>query len=118
MWPDLDRVRIYLRPGMMDMRKQINCLAAQASRHGQGNPFDGSLYLYCGRRGTMIKALYWDQNGFCLWTKRIEKSRFPWPKADDEAASPVVLERRDLDLILQGIDIRKRFRALKFSQIA
>ena len=41
------------------------------------DPFSGSLYLFCNRRRTILKAVYWDLNGFCLWQKRLEKQKFP-----------------------------------------
>ena len=77
---DLAGLRIFVRPGSTDMRKQIDGLAALVRDALGCDPLDGSLYLFCGMGGRRLKALYWDRNGFCLWMKRLEEDRFPWPE--------------------------------------
>ena len=67
MWPDLGGIAIYIRPGKTDMRKQIDGLARLVEEGMGKKPFTGDLFLSCGRGMTMVKALYWDRNGFCLW---------------------------------------------------
>ena len=42
--------------------------------------------MFCNRRGTMLKIPYWENTGFCLWTKRLEQQRFPWPKNEGEVS--------------------------------
>ena len=37
------------------------------------DPFSGSLYVFCNQNRKLLKALYWDRNGFCLWQKRLER---------------------------------------------
>ena len=98
---DLGQVRVFVRPGITDMRKQINGLAALV-RDGLGhNPLDGSLYLFAGMGGRRLKALYWDRNGFCLWQKRLEEDRFPWPK---EVGAARLITTEQLGFLLEGID--------------
>ena len=98
---DLSQVRVFVRPGITDMRKQINGLAALV-RDGLGhNPLDGSLYLFGGMGGRRLKVLYWDRNGFCLWQKRLEQDRFPWPK---EVGAVRSITTEQLGLLLEGID--------------
>ena len=63
----------------------------------------------------MLKALYWDKNGFCLWTKRLEKGSFPWPKAGD---GTVEWSAEELGMLLEGIDFRKRFTSLNYKRFA
>lgn len=74
---DLTSTKIYLRPGYTEGRKQTNGLAALVRDQFLANPLDGSLYLFCGLGGRIMKILYWDRNGFCLWMKRLEEDRFP-----------------------------------------
>jgi transposase len=118
MWPDLGNINIYIRPGKTDMRKQIDGLALLVEQGMGKKPFTGDLFLFCGRGLTMIKALYWDKNGFCLWTKRIEKGSFPWPKTASSSEGSVNLSADELGMILEGIDFRKRFTTLEYSRIA
>jgi Transposase and inactivated derivatives len=115
MWPDLKSVKIHVRAGKTDMRKQIDGLATLVETGMGKKAFTGDLFLFCGRDMTMVKALYWDRNGFCLWTKRLERGRFPWPR--DEAES-VEWSAEELTMLLAGIDFRKRFTALEYQRFA
>jgi transposase len=115
MWPDLRAVKIHVRPGKTDMRKQIDGLAMLVERGMGKGPFTGDLFLFCGREMTMVKALYWDHNGFCLWTKRLERGSFPWPR---EEAESVEWSPEELTMLLEGIDFRKRFTALEYKRFA
>lgn len=74
---DLDKARIFVRPGATDMRKQINGLSIVVEAEMKQEPFSGNLFLFCGRTRTLLKALYWDRNGFWLSLKRLEEGRFP-----------------------------------------
>ena len=97
------------------MRKQINGLATLVETGMGEKPFSGDLFLFCGRDMSMLKALYWDRNGFCLWTKRLERGSFPWPKAGD---SSVEWSAEELGMLLEGIDFRKRFTSLNYKRFA
>ena len=98
---NLSQVRVFVRPGITDMRKQINGLATLV-RDGLGHdPLDGSLYLFAGMGGRRLKVLYWDCNGFCLWQKRLEEDRFPWPREVGQVRS---ITTGQLGLLLEGID--------------
>ena len=66
--PKGESVRLFVRPGPTDMRKQINCLAVMVEQQLEKNPFeDGALYLFCNKERRILKILYWDATGFCLW---------------------------------------------------
>lgn len=98
---DWSHLRIFVRPGYTDMRKQIDGLAALVRDSLDHDPFDGSLYLFAGMSGRRLKVLYWDRNGFCLWQKRQEEDRFPWPRQESAVRSISV---EQLGLVLDGID--------------
>jgi transposase len=72
---DWTRVRIFVRPGTTDMRKQINGLSIIAAEVMKKNPLDGNLFLFCNKGRRRMKVLYWDRNGFCLWMKRGKSRR-------------------------------------------
>ena len=80
MFVNFSKVRIFLRPGFTDMRKAANGLGVIVQEQLELDPLSRNLFLFCNRRRNIFKALYWDRNGFCLWKKRLEKDRFPWPK--------------------------------------
>jgi transposase len=114
MFLDWTAVRIFVRPGATDLRKQINGLAAMAQGQMSQDPFSGSLYLFCNRTHKNLKALYWDRNGFCLWQKRLERQRFPWPKTE-EAAKEITVEQ--FRMILEGIDFWNAHQRLSYSTV-
>ena len=71
--------RIYLAVGSTDMRKAINGLSILVEDELALDPLSGHLFAFCNRKRNMVKILYWDRNGFCLWHKRLEKHHFTWP---------------------------------------
>ncbi|WP_335908927.1 MULTISPECIES: IS66 family insertion sequence element accessory protein TnpB [Shewanella] len=71
---------IYLHQQAVDFRKSINGLCLIVEEHMQLSAFSGALFVFCNRQRDKVKVLYWDQTGFCLWYKRLEKDTFKWPK--------------------------------------
>jgi transposase len=96
--------RIYLAAGSTDMRKAINGLSILVEDQMELDPFSGHLFVFCNRRRNMVKILYWDRNGFCLWHKRLEKHFFSWP---DSAEQVLQIDPRQLSWFLDGLDIRQ-----------
>lgn len=96
--------RIWLCAGVTDMRRGFTGLSAQIADKLGRNPFDGHLFVFRGRRGDLIKVLWWDGEGLCLFAKRLERGRFVWPRAEDGA---VLLTRAQLSMLLEGIDWRR-----------
>ena len=78
------RTRVYLALGNTDMRKAINGLSILVQESMELDPFSGHLFVFCNRKRNIIKILYWDRNGFCLWSKRLEKHFFRWPESSEE----------------------------------
>ncbi len=77
-------VRVFLATGYTDMRKSINGLSIVVAQHLERDPLSGHLFVFCNKRQNMVKILYWDRNGFCLWHKRLEKQSFRWPKNETD----------------------------------
>ena len=96
--------RIYLAVGSTDMRKAINGLSILVEDVLELNPLSGHLFAFCNKRRNMVKILYWDRNGFCLWHKRLEKHVFTWPESH---AQVLKLDARELNWLLEGLDIRQ-----------
>lgn len=72
-------VRIYLACGYTDMRRGFRGLAMQVQEVLKENPFSGALFAFRGKRGDLVKILWWDTQGLCLFAKRLEHGRFVWP---------------------------------------
>ncbi len=115
MFLDIQKVRIFVKPGATDMRKQQAGLSVLVQNILKEDPFNGSLYLFCNRRRNLLKLLYWDTNGFCMWQKRLEQDTFPWPKTPEEALE---ITERQLRLLLEGLDIWKAHKKLNYTEVA
>ena len=98
--PPSVRIHVALRP--VDMRAQFDGLAGAVREYIGGDPLSGHLFMFFNRRRTIVKALYWDRSGYCLWAKRLEKGCFHPPMAADGAAA-VEMEASELMLVLEGI---------------
>ena len=70
--------RVWLATGHTDMRKGFDGLAALVQDHLKRDPFSGQAFVFRGRQGRLIKILWWDGQGYCLFAKRLEKGRFLW----------------------------------------
>jgi len=108
--------RIYLAVGSTDMRKAINGLSILVEDRMDLDPFSGHLFAFCNRRRNMVKILYWDRNGFCLWHKRLEKQFFPWPESREDMLE---LDARQLSWLLEGLEPSqaKAFESLQYSTL-
>lgn len=111
----LTNSRVFLAIGSTDMRKAINGLSIMVEQHLGEDPFSGDLFVFCNRRRNMIKILYWDKNGFCLWHKRLEKHRFQWPRCADEL---VMIAARELEWLLDGLDFTSAHQRLYYRVVA
>ncbi|ODP34998.1 IS66 family insertion sequence element accessory protein TnpB [Pandoraea sp. ISTKB] len=96
--------RVWIAAGVTDMRCGFNGLAAKVESVLQKDPFSGHIFLFRGRRGDLLKALYWSDGGLCLLAKRLEKGRFAWPRAE---GGVVALTTAQLSLLLEGFDWRE-----------
>ena len=72
-------VRVYLAMGPTDMRKGMNGLALQVQEVLRRDPFGGHVFVFRGRKGDLLKILWHDNQGMCLFVKRLEAGRFIWP---------------------------------------
>jgi transposase len=96
--------KIWLAAGVTDMRKGFDGLSGQVQTVLDQQPFSGHVFVFRGRRGDIVKVLWFDGDGLCLFSKRLERGRFIWPKAESGTVS---LSRAQLSMLLEGIDWRR-----------
>jgi len=101
-------VRVWLASGHTDMRKGFDGLALLVQETLERNPHNGHLFVFRGRRGSLIKVLWHDGQGMCLFAKRLERGRFIWPTTapSDAANRTVTITSAQLGYLLEGIDWR------------
>jgi transposase len=98
---------IWIAAGVTDMRRGFTGLSAVVRTALAQNPFAGHVFVFRGKRGDLVKLLWWDGDGLCLFAKRLERGRFVWPQA---SAGTVSLSRAQLSMLLEGIDWRRPVR--------
>ena len=96
-------VRVWLACGHTDMRKGMDGLAMLAQQVLAEDPFSGALFAFRGKRGSLVKLLWFDGQGMCLFSKRLEKGHFLWPTTNTGRVS---LRPAQLSMLLEGIDWR------------
>ena len=86
------------------MRKGFNGLAVLAQQVLHKNPHSGALFAFRGKRGDLVKLLWYDGQGMCLFSKRMDRGKFVWPVTK---AGKVHLSSAQLSMLLEGIDWRR-----------
>ena len=99
----VDAGSIYLHRDAVDFRKSINGLVIIVEQEMELSPFAPALFVFCNRNRDRIKVLYWDQSGFCLWYKRLEKEKFKWPRRYHSGV--MTLTDLQWEWLLSGYDI-------------
>lgn len=105
--------KVWLAAGVTDMRKGFNGLSAIAGKVLDRDPFSGHLFVFRGRRGDLVKVIWYDGQGACLFAKRLERGRFVWPSPCEGRVS---LSPAQLAMLLEGIDwrvVQRTWRPLK-----
>jgi transposase len=95
---------IWIAAGVTDMRRGFQGLSAQVHTVLNRQPYSGHVFVFRGRRGDIIKLLWFDGDGLWLFAKRLERGRFIWPQASEGTVS---LTRAQLSMLLEGIDWRQ-----------
>lgn len=113
--PSTARIFLHARP--TDMRYSFRGLYALVRNQLSQDPFSGYLFLFGNKRGNYLKALWWEGDGFAIFAKKLEKGTFQFPtiRFVNGICQPIELERRELLLLLEGIDTKsikmlKRYR--------
>lgn len=96
--------KVFLACRPIDLRNGFDGLAAKVQQMIGADPFSGHLFLFRGKRGDYLKALYWDGSGLCLFAKRLEKGRFVWPPIVDGSTT---LTPAQMALLVEAMDWRR-----------
>ncbi len=96
-------LKVHLAAGYTDMRKGMDGLTVLVQEVLSQDPFNGHLFAFRGRRANLIKIVYWDGTGLCLFTKRLEHEVFLWPP-NLEPGRTLSLTSAQLSALIEGID--------------
>lgn len=108
-------VRVYLCLTPCDMRKSFDSLHSLVREYLELDAFAGHLFVFTSRRKDRVKILYWDRDGFALWSKRLEEGSYAVPFGDSGGERQREITAQELGALLSGIDLstarrRKRYR--------
>jgi transposase len=106
---------IYLCREFVDFRKSINGLSAIVEADLSLDLRASALFIFANKRRTHLKMLYFDRSGFALWLKRLEDAKFAWPK--DIHRKVVEISAKDLERLLDGVNIWTRFESVYFEVV-
>lgn len=107
--------KIFIHRGFVDMRKSINGLSIIVAEEMKLDLKSSSLFIFTNKRRTHMKILYFDRSGFALWLKRLEGTKFSWPKRIEKEV--IEVEAKDLELLLDGLNIWTRFKEVDFEYV-
>ncbi|MDK1025603.1 MAG: IS66 family insertion sequence element accessory protein TnpB [Gammaproteobacteria bacterium] len=105
MRPDVSLPRVYLHRQPVDFRKSIDGLSAIVEQSMQLSPFSKQLFVFTNRRRNRVKILFWEDNGFCLYYKRLEKRQFHWPLY--LKSNVITLNGQQLNWLLDGYNLKQ-----------
>ena len=106
---------VFIALGATDMRKSINGLSLLVEEQFELNLFSGSYFAFCNRKRDIVKILYWADNGFCIWMKRLENDVFRWPESEQDV---VEVSQTALGWLLQGLDLQQAHRRLSYNSVS
>lgn len=105
---------VYIALGSTDMRKSVNGLSLLVEEQFELDLFSGSLFAFCNRKQNIVKILYWANNGFCIWMKKLEEEIFRWPESEREVLE---ISPKALGWLLDGLDLDHAHRRLSYSNV-
>jgi transposase len=107
-------VRVYLCLTACDMRKSFDSLHALVRDHLELDAYAGHLVVFTSRRRDRVKILYWDRDGFALWSKRLEEGTYAMPVAEIPGERRREITAQELGALLSGIDLKQAARRKRY----
>lgn len=107
-------VRVFVATAPIDCRKSFDGLSQAVLGRLSQDPLSGHLYVFFNRRANQVRILFWDRTGYCVVAKRLARGRFHFVAEVDPAAAHAEIETAELMLILEGLDLAKAARHLRF----
>ena len=111
-------VRVYLCLTACDMRKSFDGLHQLVRDYLQLDAFAGHLFVFTSRRRDRLKILYWDRDGFAVWSKRLEEGTYAMPLTDSAGEQRREITAQELGALLSGIDLSQAHRRKRYQRPA
>jgi transposase len=111
-------VRVYLCLTACDMRKSFDGLHQLVRDYLELDAFAGHLFVFTSRRRDRLKILYWDRDGFAVWSKRLEEGTYAMPLANSAGEARREITAQELGALLSGIDLSQARRRKRYQRTA
>jgi transposase len=109
-------VRVYLCLTPCDMRKSFDSLHALVRDYLELDAFAGHLFVFASRRRDRVKILYWERDGFAVWSKRLEEGTYVVPFAGSGGERRCEITAQELGALLSGIDLSQTGRRKRYQR--
>jgi len=110
-------VRVYLCLTACDMRKSFDSLHQLVREHLKLDAFAGHLFVFTSRRRDRLKILYWERDGFAIWSKRLEEGTYAMPLAESTEEGRQEITAQELGALLSGIDLSQAKRRKRYQRL-
>jgi len=110
-------VEVFVGVEPIDLRFGFDRLAGLVMERVGRSARSGALFVFRGRRGDAIKVLFFDGSGLCLFYKRLDKGTFRWPEAPANSATSIAIDERQLEVLLDGIEVEETTRRARKSPV-
>jgi len=107
-------VRVYLCLSPCDMRKSFDSRHALVRDQLELDAYAGPFVVFASRRRDRVRVLYWDHDGFALWSKRLEEGTYAIPVAESPDERRREITAQELGAILSGIDLKQAMRRKRY----
>jgi transposase len=109
-------VRVYLCLTACDMRRSFDGLHALVREHLELDAFAGHLFVFTSRRKDGVKILYWDRDGFALWSKRLEEGTYEVSFGGGSEERRREITAQELGALLSGINLEEATRRKRYER--
>jgi len=99
---------VYLCCGHTDMRKSINGLLLLVQQSFNLDPFSDALFVFCNKKRNRMKILEWDEDGFWLYFKRLERGHFRWPEVGGD--NKMTLTAEEFEWLIGSAKLEKKLK--------
>lgn len=111
-------IRIYLCAADVDLRKSFDGLSALVTQALALDPLSGSWFVFRNKRGDRLKIRAWEEDGWAIWYKRLERGCFHFPVVQGDGPPRVEIRASDLAMLLDGIVFEKVQRQQRYHRPA
>lgn len=98
-------VRLFVATQPVDGRKGADSLMMIVRDVFGHDPLGGHLFIFFSKRRDRVRVVYWDRNGFAMWSKRLQRGRYHPSFSSDGKLAASAIEAAELALIVEGIEL-------------